>query len=139
VELLSGVSGAAKGRPAWLRVDRLAGEHGVGEDTAEGRIEFQQPMEQQRSEGECPEMLTALRRGWRLGAAGFLQRLSEKPGRRGKARELAHQREETDLERGRASRSGRDDAVELATDGTDDTDGTARGGPFLRCDGVSRK
>jgi putative transposase len=86
-------------RPAWLRVDRLLGEHGIQVDTAEGRIEFQHRMERQRSEGEAPEMLAALRRGWRLGASDFLQRLSEKLGRRGQAHEMASQRRETDLER----------------------------------------
>lgn len=86
-------------RPAWLRVDRLLGEHGIQADTAEGRIEFQRRMEQRRSEGETPEMLAALRRGWRLGAADFLQRLSEKLGRRGQAHERASERRETDEER----------------------------------------
>lgn len=67
-------------RPPWLRVDRLLGEHGIQEDSAKGRIEFQRRMEQCRSEGESPEMLASLRRGWRLGAADFLQRLTEKLG-----------------------------------------------------------
>ncbi len=86
-------------RPAWLRVDRLLGEHGIQEDSAEGRIEFQRRMEQRRSEGEAPEMLAALRRGWRLGADDFLQRLSEKLGRRGQSHERASERRETDTER----------------------------------------
>ena len=83
-------------RPAWLRVDRLLGEHGIQEDSAEGRVEFQRRMEQRRSEGEAPEMVAALRRGWRLGAADFLQRLTEKLGRR---HERARERRETDTER----------------------------------------
>lgn len=86
-------------RPAWLRVDRLLGAHGVQVDSAKGRIEFQRRMEQRRSEGEAPEMLAALRRGWRLGASDFLQRLTKKLGRRGKPHELASQRGETDRER----------------------------------------
>jgi len=86
-------------RPAWLRVDRLLGEHGIQEDSAEGRMEFQRRMEQRRREGEAPEMLAALRRGWRLGASDFLQRLTEKLGRRGQPHELASQRGETDQER----------------------------------------
>jgi putative transposase len=86
-------------RPAWLRVDRVLGEHGIGEDSAEGRIEFQQRMEQRRSEGEAPERLAALRRGWRLGAADFVQRLTEKLGRPGHRHELACERRETDTVR----------------------------------------
>ncbi len=86
-------------RPPWLRVDRLLGEHGIQADSAKGRIEFQQRMEERRSEGEAPERLASLRRGWRLGAADFLQRLTEKLGRRGQAHELARERRETDAER----------------------------------------
>lgn len=85
-------------RPGWLRVDRLLGEHGIAEDTAAGRLEFQRRMEHRRSQGEDPAMIALLRRGWRLGAADFLQRLSEKLGRRGQPHELASQRGETDRE-----------------------------------------
>jgi hypothetical protein len=56
-------------------------------------------MEQRRNEGESPETLASLRRGWRLGAADFLQRLTEKLGRRGQSHELARERRETDTER----------------------------------------
>ncbi|MBI4663971.1 MAG: hypothetical protein HY735_34675, partial [Verrucomicrobia bacterium] len=55
-----------------------------------------------RSEGEAPETLALLRRGWRLGAADFLQRLSEKLGRRGHSHERAGERRETDTERAEA-------------------------------------
>jgi hypothetical protein len=86
-------------RPAWLRVDRLLGEHGIQKDSAAGRVEFQRRMEQRRREGEAPEMLAALRRGWRLGASDFLQRLTEKLGREGRSHERASERRETDTER----------------------------------------
>jgi hypothetical protein len=56
-------------------------------------------VEQRRREGEAPEKLAVLRRGWRLGASDFLQRLTERLGRRGKPHELASQRGETDRER----------------------------------------
>jgi hypothetical protein len=56
-------------------------------------------MEQRRRDGQSPEQLACLRRGWRLGAADFLQRLAERLGRRGQAHELARQRRETDTER----------------------------------------
>jgi REP element-mobilizing transposase RayT len=44
-------------------------------------------------------LVAALRRGWRLGAADFVEGLAEKLGRRGKAHELASPRGETDRER----------------------------------------
>ena len=86
-------------RPPWLRVDRLLGERGIQEDDARGRREFQRRMEQRRREGESPAMLVSLRRGWRLGTADFLQRLTEKLGRRGRPHELARERRKTDTER----------------------------------------
>ena len=86
-------------RPAWLRVDRLLGEHGIQADSAAGRIEFQQRLEQRRRERVLPERLAALRRGWRLGAEDFLQRLTEKLGRPGRKHELARERRETDTAR----------------------------------------
>ena len=36
--------GAKAYRPGWLRVDRLLGEHGIGEDSAAGRKLFEQRM-----------------------------------------------------------------------------------------------
>ena len=86
-------------RPAWLRVDRVLGEHGIQHDDAEGRIEFQQRLEHRRREGESPEDWAALRRGWKLGAADFVQRLAERLGRPGQQHELAREREETDVQR----------------------------------------
>ena len=70
-------------RPPFLRVDRLLGEHGIQEDSAEGRTHFQARMEERRREGETPETWAAFRRGWRL-------------GRRGQKHELARERKETD-------------------------------------------
>ena len=83
-------------RPAWLRVDRLLGEHGIQADTAEGRIQFQTRMEERRREGEAVAEWAAFRRGWRLGAGDFPQRLSERLGRRGQKHEAASERKETD-------------------------------------------
>ena len=83
-------------RPPWLRVDRLMGAHGIQSDTAGDRIHFQQRLEQRRGEGETPGQWDAFRRGWRLGAADFAQRLSERLGRPGQAHEQARERNETD-------------------------------------------
>lgn len=68
-----------KKRPAWLRVDRLFGEHGIGKDTAAGRREFSRRIEGRRSE-EDEEIRQTLRRGWRLGAEDFLDRLEDRLG-----------------------------------------------------------
>ncbi len=83
-------------RPAWLRVDRLLGEHGIQKDSAKGRIQFQTRMEDRRKEGGEPEAWAAFRRGWRLGAEDFAQRLAERLGRPGHKTELARERGETD-------------------------------------------
>jgi len=62
---------ASKHRPAWVRVDRLLAEHGIGRDTAEGRREFERRMEARRLDAAVTESLKALRRGWCLGSADF--------------------------------------------------------------------
>lgn len=77
-------------------MDRLLGGHGIQADTAEGRIQFQARMEERRGEGEAVGEWAAFRRGWRLGAEDFAQRLSERLGRRGHQHELARERSETD-------------------------------------------
>jgi len=86
-------------RPVWLRVDRLLGEHGIQDDSAKGRAQFTRRMEQRRCDGEPPETLAVLRKGWRLGAEDFLERLTERLGRRGRAHELASERHDTDQAR----------------------------------------
>ncbi len=86
-------------RPAWLRVDRLLGGHRIQADTAEGRIEFQARLEERRREGDPAESWAVFRRGWRLGAADFLQQLTERLGRAGQPHEHARERNETDEQR----------------------------------------
>ncbi len=39
---------APEDRPGWVRVDRLLGGHGIGEDTAAGRARFEQRLERSR-------------------------------------------------------------------------------------------
>lgn len=48
---------APKYRPAWLRVDRLLGEHGIQQDTPLSRQEFERHMERRRLEEMDPEAL----------------------------------------------------------------------------------
>jgi putative transposase len=68
---------AREHRPAWMRVDRLLGEHGIGEDSAAGRQAFARRMEARRSEETDEQALQLLRRGWCLGSAEFKRQLLE--------------------------------------------------------------
>jgi hypothetical protein len=48
--------------PRAMRVDRLLGEHGIGQDSAAGRQEFERQMERRRLEALDEEALKPLRR-----------------------------------------------------------------------------
>jgi putative transposase len=65
-------------RPAWLRVDRLLGEHGIQKDTAAGREQFERRMEQRRAEKTDQREWKPLKRGWCLGSEGFKAKLLER-------------------------------------------------------------
>ncbi len=65
-------------RPAWLRANRLLGEHGLLNDGARARREFSRRMESMRQEANRPEELRAIRRGWKLGAEDFVDWIVEK-------------------------------------------------------------
>ena len=69
--------GAKAYRPGWLRVDRLLGEHGIGEDSAAGRKLFEQRMEARRAEDGDGTEWRPIRRGWCLGTAEFRTKLLE--------------------------------------------------------------
>ena len=68
---------APEHRPQWVRVDRLLGEHGLQQDTAAGRQEFERRMEARRLEPRDEQGLKALRRGWYLGSEDFKNQLLE--------------------------------------------------------------
>ena len=93
-------------RPAWLRCDRLLGEHGLVKESGRSRLEFARRMEARRQEpnnaGE-----TALRSGWRFGAEDFaahlLDRLEFKTGEHHRPVERSETEEEKAL---RIIRSG---------------------------------
>jgi hypothetical protein len=68
------LKGASR-RPAWLRVDRLLGEHGIPKDSAAGRRMFEERMEERRRAEEKPEAWAPLRRGWCLGDEAFRKEL----------------------------------------------------------------
>jgi hypothetical protein len=93
-----------------MRVDRLLGEHGIGEDSAAGRREFESRMESRRAEESDEEALQPLRRGWCLGSEMFKQplreRLAERSGdphsgelRQARAEAIAGRIIETELRR----------------------------------------
>ena len=60
----------ARQRPAWLRVDRLLGEHGLRADTSAARREFAARMEGRRA-AELEREWQPIRRGWCLGRPEF--------------------------------------------------------------------
>jgi REP element-mobilizing transposase RayT len=68
---------AKQHRPRWMRVDRLLGEHGLREDTAKSREEFERRMETRRLEEVDEKALKPLRRGWCMGSAQFRQQMVE--------------------------------------------------------------
>lgn len=68
---------AQKHRPAWLRVDRLLGEHGIQQDTPLSRQEFERCMERRRLEEMDPEALERFRNGWCLGSEAFRKQCLE--------------------------------------------------------------
>jgi len=68
---------ARQHRPDWIRVDRLLGEHGIGEDSPAGRREFERRMEARRAEETDEQALQPLRRGWCLGSEAFKQQMLE--------------------------------------------------------------
>ena len=69
---------ASEHRPGWMRVDRLLGEHGIQDDSAAGRQEFERHMEARRLEEADEEELQPLRRGWCLGSEQFRQEMLER-------------------------------------------------------------
>ncbi|MEY2507597.1 MAG: REP-associated tyrosine transposase [Verrucomicrobiota bacterium] len=87
--------GSRRRRPAWLRTDRLLGEHGIEKEDTRGRGEFARRMEGRRL--EAPEQaLAALRRGWRVGAEDFVDRLVrrvKRPARSGHGRRVHEETE----------------------------------------------
>lgn len=73
-------------RPAWVRVERLLGEYGIGihRDSAAGRGRLEEALEQRRG-AEDGQVYKAIRRGWFLGDEKLKQELlaqvSEKAGK----------------------------------------------------------
>jgi putative transposase len=68
---------APEHRPSWIRADRLLGEHGIQQDSALGRQQFERQMEARRLEEADEAALKPLRRGWCLGSEQFRQEMLE--------------------------------------------------------------
>jgi REP-associated tyrosine transposase len=83
-------------RPAWLRMDRVLGEHGIVAGGARARREFSGRMEAAREEANQPEQLKVIRRGWKLGSEDFLDWLVEKVELRPGEGHSGRQRDETE-------------------------------------------
>jgi len=82
-------------RPAWLRVDRLLGEHGIAKDSPAGRKELEARVEAQRSAEETGAY-NSIRRGWCLGGDKFREELLAKMGERLGAEHYGAERAESD-------------------------------------------
>ncbi len=67
----------ASKRPAWLRVDRLLGQWGIGEESSAGRNQFARGMEERKAQEESlqHEDWKRLRRGWCWGEKTFREEL----------------------------------------------------------------
>lgn len=61
-------------RPAWLRVDRLLGEHGIPKDSPAGRRNLETRVEERRA-CEQTDDYKSIRRGWCLGETEFKEEL----------------------------------------------------------------
>ena len=65
-------------RPFWIRTDRLFGEHGIPQDDAAGRQQFERTMEIRRAEHDRESQeWKPVRRGWCLGSDQFRDRMLE--------------------------------------------------------------
>src|SRR6185503_3356517 len=86
-------------RAGWLRVDRLLGEMNIPRDSAAGRRQFEQRMEQRRAQ-ETGGDWRLVRRGWCLGDETFRQELLAQAHKREGAHHYGSQRRETAEEKG---------------------------------------
>jgi putative transposase len=102
----------ARGRPNWLRTDRLFGEHGLSAGRACDRREFSRRMEAMREEANCPRELSSIRRGWKLGAEDFVDWILDRVRINADAEHPPPDRDET--EKGKAIRIIRDELKRLA-------------------------
>ncbi len=65
---------APRKRPAWLRVDRVLGEHGIRRDSTAGRREFEKRLEWRRA-SELNESAVEVEGRWMIGSEEFRKEL----------------------------------------------------------------
>jgi len=82
-------------RPAWLRVGRLLGEHGIPKDSPVGRQQLERALEVRRGAEEGEE-LQPIRRGWCLGEEAFRQELLAQMSERLGAEHYGEERAESE-------------------------------------------
>lgn len=108
--------GSPSRRPAWLRCDRLLGEHGLDSDSRRSGLEFGRRTEARRGQAGGPES-EAIRRGWRYGAEDFLARLLDKLPGPPTINHRSNERNETEAEK--AERIVRDSLIGLGWEQSD--------------------
>jgi hypothetical protein len=84
-------------RPAWLRVGRLLGEHGIPKDSAAGRAEFGRRMELRR-QAEDGDEFKSVKRGWCLGDKTFRKELLAQMKEQTKEHNYGEDRDESESE-----------------------------------------
>src|SRR5882724_10597489 len=93
-------------RKAWLRCDRLFGEHGPLKDSRRSRLEFARRTEHRRVEPNDPSA-QRIRRGWSFGAEDFIARLLDRIPGSVSEHHQARERSETDEQKAEALISAR--------------------------------
>ncbi len=88
-------------RPAWLRVERLLGEHGIRKDSVAGRRQFEERMEH-ASAVEDEVLYGKIRRGWCYGDNAFRQELLEQMAGQAGDHHYAEDRHESDEQKAMA-------------------------------------
>ncbi len=94
-------------RPAWLRVGRLLGEHGIPRDSKAGRREFGRRMELQRRAEDGPGQFKGVRRGWCLGDQAFRKELLAQMKEQIREHHYGEERAETEQEQAEGMVRGR--------------------------------
>ena len=95
LEQLAGVFEESGPTLAWLRVDRLLGEYRIPQDSAAGRRQLEEALEQRRAE-ETGADYKRVRRGWCLGDKTFRKELLEQMKERLGAEHYGEERQETE-------------------------------------------
>lgn len=85
-------------RPAWLRVDRVLGEAGIGRDSAAGRRELERRLEARRG-AEADTEYRAIRRGWFFGDRALKQELLGQMSERMGREHYGQERQESQMEK----------------------------------------